>query len=109
MLVLDANILIRAVLGRRVRQLLETNTGRGTTPEKAKRLYKETHPPMQPFPPGQPGPNPLGMLGVVGQLGQLGFAGQLGVGQLGFGALGAGGGGAVPGNFRPRLQPGAGM
>jgi hypothetical protein len=36
MLVLDANILIRAVLGRRVRQLLETNTGRGTTPEKAK-------------------------------------------------------------------------
>jgi predicted nucleic acid-binding protein len=29
MLVLDANILIRAVLGRRVRQLLETYTGRG--------------------------------------------------------------------------------
>lgn len=29
MLALDANILIRAVLGRRVRQLLETYTGRG--------------------------------------------------------------------------------
>jgi hypothetical protein len=29
MLVLDANILIHAVLGRRVRQLLETYTGRG--------------------------------------------------------------------------------
>ena len=29
MLVLDANILIRAILGRRVRQLLETYAGRG--------------------------------------------------------------------------------
>jgi hypothetical protein len=74
-----------------------------TTAAKAKRLHKENHP--------MPGaPNGLGALGVngaLGQMGQLGF-GALGFGgQLGLGAIGFGG--PTPGNFRPRLQPGAGM
>jgi hypothetical protein len=87
-----------------------------TTSEKAKRLYKQAHPPM---PNG--GFGALGLAGAMGQLGvgALGQFGQLGAGalgqfgQLGVGALGQFGqlgvGGAAPGNFRPRTMPGAGM
>ncbi len=63
-----------------------------TTAAKAKRLYKQAHPAMPEL------PNGAGALGFGGALGNLGA--------LGFG--GAGIGGPAPGNFRPRLQPGAG-
>jgi hypothetical protein len=65
-----------------------------TTAAKAKRMHKEAQPA-----PMLNGAGALGALGVGGAMGQLGA--------FGFGAIGFGG--PVPGNFRPRLQPGAGM